>query len=85
MNSDYVRRVLVEEFGVRDDAIHTCPNGLDVDVFHPAWQSQNEIVRAKPDAPDGLVVGFVAALRAEKSVETLIDAFAQLADPGISS
>ncbi len=80
VNSDYVRRVLVAEFGVRNDAIHTCPNGLDVAVFHPADQAAGEVLRLTSRASEGLVVGFVAALRAEKSVGTLIDAFSRLSD-----
>ncbi len=95
VNSDYVRKVLVAQFGVRDEAIYTCPNGLDINVFHPAGGSEHEIARLKPRAtpsgvtasaamasggtmsdgarsdgttsgstPSGLVVGFVAALRA---------------------
>jgi glycosyltransferase involved in cell wall biosynthesis len=79
VNSDYVRRVLVAEFGVRNDAIHTCPNGLDLSVFYPTERSETE--PADPKSPTaGLVVGFVAALRPEKSVETLIEAFSRLGD-----
>jgi glycosyltransferase involved in cell wall biosynthesis len=70
VNSNYVRHALENDFGLRPSRIHTCPNGLDPAIFHP------------PDGPRhagaGLVVGIVAALRPEKSIETLIEAFAGL-------
>jgi glycosyltransferase involved in cell wall biosynthesis len=72
VNSSYVRHALENDFGLRPSRIHTCPNGLDPAIFHP------------PDGPRharagaGLVVGIVAALRPEKSIETLIEAFAGL-------
>jgi L-malate glycosyltransferase len=82
VNSEYLRRVLVGEFGVRDEKIQTCRNGLDVEVFNPDGRSRTEDdARLKPRATGmGLVVGFVAALRPEKSIETLIDAFSRLAN-----
>jgi len=71
VNSDYVRRVLVAEFGLPDSSIHTCHNGLDTAIFHPG-ECQRD------GAGSGLVVGIVAALRSEKSIETLIEAFSRL-------
>jgi glycosyltransferase involved in cell wall biosynthesis len=79
VNSDYVRRVLVAEFGVKDESTRICRNGLDVGVFYPAEEIAPREARATGDS--GLVVGIVAALRAEKSIDTLIDAFSQLRDP----
>ena len=73
VNSDYIRCVLVEHFRVRDDRIHTCRNGVDTTVFHPEGRGR------RPElGPCGAVVGIVAALRCEKSIETLIDAFARI-------
>jgi glycosyltransferase involved in cell wall biosynthesis len=72
VNSDYVRRVLVAEFGVKESSIRVCRNGLDVGVFRP-----ERVPRA---AQDALTVGLVAALRPEKSIGTLIDAFSQVRD-----
>lgn len=73
VNSDYIRRVLATEFGVADERMHTCRNGLDTSVFHPNNRAR------RPELPSaGLVVGIVAALRSEKSIETLIDAFARV-------
>jgi glycosyltransferase involved in cell wall biosynthesis len=81
VNSDYVRRVLIAEFGVKDESIRVCRNGLDVGLFGP----DGDVARLKPRATGesratGLVVGLVAALRPEKSIDTLIDAFARLDD-----
>jgi L-malate glycosyltransferase len=77
VNSDYIRRVLTAEFGVKDESIRACRNGLDLGVFHPA----DDRARLPPRAPDApLIVGVVAALRPEKSIETLIDAFSRVRD-----
>ena len=76
VNSDYVRRVLESEFGVPNAKIYTCHNGLDTTLFHPADRPE------RAAAADSVVVGIVAALRPEKSIETLIEAFSRL--PGAS-
>jgi glycosyltransferase involved in cell wall biosynthesis len=47
--------------------IHLCYNGIDLDEFHPAR-----------DPRPALVIGAVCALRPEKDLETLLDAFAQV-------
>jgi len=72
VNSSYVRQAVENDFGLRPSRIHTCPNGLDPAIFHPPDGARH------PAAGDGLVVGVVAALRPEKSIETLIEAFAGL-------
>jgi glycosyltransferase involved in cell wall biosynthesis len=73
VNSDYIREVLATEFGVPDGRMHTCRNGLDTSVFHPGNRTHRPEIRT-----EGLVVGIVAALRSEKSIETLIDAFSRV-------
>ena len=72
VNSNYVRRVLETEFGVPAARIHTRLNGLDTTIFNPGDRTR------RGEAGAGLVVGIVAALRSEKSIETLIEAFARL-------
>jgi glycosyltransferase involved in cell wall biosynthesis len=72
VNSSYVRRALETDFNLRPSRIHTCPNGLDTTIFHPPERPRHA------DAGKGLVLGIVAALRPEKSIETLIEAFARL-------
>jgi L-malate glycosyltransferase len=71
VNSNYIRRVLETDFNVPAARIHTCFNGLDTAIFHPGD-------RAPRESGEGLVVGIVAALRSEKSIETLIEAFARV-------
>ncbi len=72
VNSDYIRGVLEADFNVAHDRIHTCHNGVDTAIFHRGDR------HGSPEKIDGLVVGIVAALRPEKSIETLIEAFARL-------
>src|SRR6185436_4537790 len=72
VNSNYIRRVLETEFRVPAARIHTCLNGLDTTIFHPGDRAR------RADVGAGLAVGIVAALRPEKSIETLIEAFAGL-------
>jgi glycosyltransferase involved in cell wall biosynthesis len=75
VNSDYIRRLLATRDGVPDPLMHTCHNGLDPSVFHPSG------TRLRPEiARDGCVIGIVAALRPEKSIGTLLEAFAGLRD-----
>ena len=74
VNSNYIRRVLETDFKVPAGRIHTCLNGLDMTIFQPGQRAR------RPDSVGGLVVGIVAALRSEKSIETLIEAFARLRD-----
>jgi len=73
VNSDYIREVQRVHFGVPDARMHTCRNGLDTTAFHAV----NRVRRPEVDGAH-LVVGIVAALRTEKSIETLIDACAQI-------
>ncbi|HEX3702532.1 MAG TPA: glycosyltransferase family 4 protein [Vicinamibacterales bacterium] len=73
VNSDYIRRVLHTTFGVPDERMRTCRNGLDTSVFHANNRARRGEVNGT--AP---VVGIVAALRSEKSIETLIDACARI-------
>jgi glycosyltransferase involved in cell wall biosynthesis len=75
VNSNYIRRVLESDFRLPSARIHACPNGLDTTIFHPAERGRHG------DGGTGLVVGIVAALRSEKSIETLIEAFAGLRQP----
>jgi glycosyltransferase involved in cell wall biosynthesis len=55
--------------------MHTCPNGLDPSIFHARSRSRRPEV-----PPDGYIVGTVAALRPEKRLDTLLEAFARLTE-----
>ena len=69
VNSEAVRRQLIEQEGVPPTRVHVSHNGVETNLFHAA-----------PGAPDdrnsGVVVGAVCALRPEKRLDLLLDAFA---------
>jgi glycosyltransferase involved in cell wall biosynthesis len=76
VNCQYLVKHLEQDEGVRREKIHLCYNGLDTEAFHP------EGARAALPFPAGsVVIGVVCALRPEKDLSVLVDAFAQLA-PG---
>ncbi len=78
VNCEYLERHLIEDEKVPAGRIRLCYNGIDLDRFSP----EN---RRKPDefGCASLVIGTVCALRPEKGIETLIDAFAHLRTPGL--
>jgi glycosyltransferase involved in cell wall biosynthesis len=67
VNCDSVRRQLVEEENVPADRIRVCYNGIDTSKFTPA---------GRPPSQTPLTVGVVCALRPEKGLATLVEAFA---------
>jgi glycosyltransferase involved in cell wall biosynthesis len=71
VNCEFIRRHLMEDEGVPARRIHLCHNGVDVDVFHALGRCRPE---ALSDA--SLVVGVVCALRPEKGLTALLEAFA---------
>lgn len=75
VNCEYVKRHLIEDERMPASRIRVCYNGIDLERFSP----RN---RKKPDefGCAKLVIGTVCALRPEKGIETLIDAFARLQD-----
>jgi glycosyltransferase involved in cell wall biosynthesis len=64
---------LVNDEKVPAEKTYLCYNGVDTNVFYPA-----EPALPKPLAAASLVVGTVCALRAEKRIDLLIDAFAKV-------
>jgi glycosyltransferase involved in cell wall biosynthesis len=68
VNSESVRRELMEADRVPGHLIHLCPNGIDADLFQPPLRP-----RAGP-----AVIGAICALRPEKNLETLLEAFARI-------
>jgi L-malate glycosyltransferase len=71
VNSEAVRRELLEEDRVPARLIHLCYNGIDAAFF--------ECSRRPMTGP--LVIGVICALRPEKGLETLMEAFARLTSP----
>jgi glycosyltransferase involved in cell wall biosynthesis len=80
VNCEAMRRHLMEDYAVPPGKIHLCHNGIDTGVFRPA-------PRERPPQLQGarLVIGAVSALRPEKGIPVLVEAFAQAARerPGI--
>ncbi len=72
VNCEFVRRHLENEEGVPSHRIRLCYNGVDLDEFRPI-----------ADPHEGLTIGVVCALRPEKDLGTLIEAFVRLQRPGL--
>jgi glycosyltransferase involved in cell wall biosynthesis len=68
-----MRRHLIEDEGVRADRVYLCYNGVDTHIFYPAEQP-----KPAPLAQAGIVIGTVCALRPEKRVDLLLDAFSRI-------
>jgi glycosyltransferase involved in cell wall biosynthesis len=73
VNCDAMRRHMTEDEGVRVERLRTCYNGLDTGRFRP-------LPKQRPAAlqPASLVIGVVCALRPEKGLPTLVEAFAKV-------
>jgi glycosyltransferase involved in cell wall biosynthesis len=73
VNSDSLRRHLIEDEDVPATLIHVCHNGIDLARFHSAPRVHER---------GTIVVGCVCVLRPEKSLETLVEAFARIEPRG---
>jgi glycosyltransferase involved in cell wall biosynthesis len=69
VNCEYVRRHLIEEERVGPGLIDLCYNGIDTEEFQAGGGGR---------AGEGITIGVVSVLRAEKSLHTLLDAFAMV-------
>jgi glycosyltransferase involved in cell wall biosynthesis len=79
VNCEAMRRHMVEDEGVRAERLRTCYNGLDTARFRP-------LPKQRPPVLEGasLVIGVVCALRPEKGLPTLVEAFAKVVSSGPS-
>ena len=75
VNCDAIRRHLISDEGVSPNRIHLCYNGIDIAQF-PAGTSRNEEI---------VTAGIVCALRMEKNLETLLEAYAGIRSCGVAS
>ena len=73
VNCGAVRRHLIDDEGVRPEQLRLCHNGLDTVRFRLLTKH-----RPPPLSDASLVVGVVCALRAEKGLPTLLQAFASV-------
>jgi L-malate glycosyltransferase len=72
VNCEYVRYHLVNDEGVPIGRIRLCYNGVDLEEFQP-----------QRTARECLTIGVVCALRPEKDLGTLIEAFVRMRRPGL--
>jgi len=72
VNSRAVEKHLIET-GIRADRLYVAHNGVDTRMFHPA-----PVVRPQRLRDASLVIGAVCALRAEKRLDVLVEAFAKV-------
>jgi len=80
VNCEAMRRHMLEDEKVPDRLLHVCYNWIDLDRFESSGK-----LRPGPLADASMVIGVVCALRPEKGLTTLIDAFALMRDaaPGL--
>lgn len=77
--SHTLERIALEQYRVRRERLILIPNGVDVEAFQPACQE--EARRQVGIARETLVYCFAGALRPEKNLSLLVDAFAGAAMP----
>ena len=72
VNCEAIRRHMIEDEGVEEQRLHTCYNGLDTGLFR---RGSKQLPPALAGA--SIVIGVVCALRPEKGLPTLVEAFAK--------
>lgn len=75
VNCEFLRHRLRDEEKVPEGMIQLCYNGVDTNLFRPGASARPDVLR---DA--SLVIGVVCALRPEKGLQTLLEAFAAAGD-----
>ncbi len=73
VNCEFLKRHLIEDEHVAPSRIALCYNGLDLEQFRPLAGPRPAALPA-----DALVIGIVCALRPEKGLSTLVQAFARI-------
>jgi glycosyltransferase involved in cell wall biosynthesis len=77
VNSDNLRRHLIETDNLNPAQLILCYNSVDLARFAPRSESAPEIAKVLPGLSP--VIGSTAVMRPEKGVDTLLEAFAQVA------
>lgn len=70
VNCEAMKEHLRIDEGVSAGRIHVCYNGVDTDIYRPAPEPRPAVLNG------GTVIGVVCALRPEKGLNTLLEAFA---------
>ena len=78
VNCEFVRRHLECDEHISVSKIRVCYNGVDAGEFCPGESGWPSRPRPETRLADALIVGVVAALRPEKNVPMLLEAFASL-------
>ena len=80
VNCEAMRFHLLQDERVPEHLIHVCPNWIDTDHFRPMPKLKTGRL-----SEASMIIGVVCALRPEKGLATLIDAFATIKDvlPGL--
>jgi len=78
VNCRALERHLMDEEGVPAGRIRLCYNGIDTEIFHP--RGRRRLARLEGAE---CVIGVVCALRPEKALPTLVEAFARVRQPGV--
>src|SRR5579872_6875619 len=73
VNCEFVRRHLEQDEGIPASRIRLCRNGIDLDEFCP-----RDVPRPAELPADALVIGAVCALRPEKGLQDLLEAFSKI-------
>src|SRR5271156_4079546 len=73
VNCEYLRSHLIQDEQVTERLVHICHNGIDLQQFCPAPS-----IRPTSLPENALVIGIVCALRPEKGLLTLVEAFARV-------
>jgi len=73
VNCEFVRRHLEQDEGVPATRIRLCHNGIDLEEFSP-----RDFPRPAKLPADALVIGTVCALRPEKGLQDLLEAFSKV-------
>lgn len=73
VNCENMKSHLIQDEHVPERLVHVCYNGIDLQQFCPALS-----IRPPSLPEEALVIGAVCALRPEKGLLTLVDAFARV-------
>ena len=65
--------------GVRPERAVLLPHGVDTEAFRPARAGEREALRRELGLPDGLLAVYTGRLLRGKGLDTLLDAFAEVA------
>jgi glycosyltransferase involved in cell wall biosynthesis len=73
VNCEAMRRHIMNNYGLAQDRVLLCYNGVETSEFYPQPSSKPD-----PVAAASLVIGSVCVLRLEKRIEMLLEAFARV-------